>query len=156
LPGFAFSSALRSADNYLVTAATTLDKLMTSVLGYQKYAVHGNGMGMYVAFAMYDALNTTVRAGHFPLLPFFSTTADELRLRGIALSPQEEFLHKRSMEWTDTGSAYYLEQIYQPNTISAALYDSPMGQLAWSGEKWLSCMMPFLVSILYQAVLILP
>ncbi|KAL9032751.1 MAG: hypothetical protein Q9180_006325 [Flavoplaca navasiana] len=25
----------------------------------------------------------------------------------------------------------------QPNTISLALYDNPMGQLAWMGEKWI-------------------
>jgi hypothetical protein len=32
-----------------------------------------------------------------------------------------------------------LTSVLQPNTIGLALYDNPMGQLAWIAEKFILC-----------------
>jgi hypothetical protein len=34
-----------------------------------------------------------------------------------------------------SGNGYFIEQTTRPNTIGLALQDSPLGQLAWIGEK---------------------
>ncbi|RYP41967.1 hypothetical protein DL767_000598 [Monosporascus sp. MG133] len=137
LPGFAFSSS--PPGNWsLDDTARAFNTLMTKVLGYEKYAAHGTSNGAILAFTLYDEYNTTARAAHFPLMPFYSTTPDELALRDITLSPLEQHIHERSMEWTDKGTGYFLMHIYRPNTIGLGLYDNPLGQLAWMGEKWIT------------------
>ncbi|KAJ6507190.1 Alpha/Beta hydrolase protein [Mycena vitilis] len=109
---------------------------MSEVLGYSAFAVHGTDWGSGVAYSMYASFNTTVRAGHFAFLPFFPPTAQEIAADNITLSDIQKVSQHRNAEWSSTGNAYFLEQQTKPNDIGLALYDSPVGQLAWIGAKF--------------------
>lgn len=61
LPGFGFSSAPSPGWNNDATARI-FNNLMTSVLGYNRYAVFGTDWGAGVAWAMYSGYNESVRA----------------------------------------------------------------------------------------------
>ena len=113
---------------------------MTTVLGYDRYAMHGTDWGSSIAYHLYDSFNTTARAAHFAFLPYRPLTLEELAARNTTLTdPLEQFEEQRSLEWSATGSGYFQEQATKPNTIGLALQDHPVGQLAWIGEKFIDC-----------------
>ena len=112
LPGFAFSSS--APGNWtLDDTARIFNTLMTDVLGYKTFAAHGTSNGAILTFTLYDAYNTSARAAHFPLLPFYPTTPEELAQRHIRLSPLEQAIFQRSQEWTLNGTGYFLMHIYK-------------------------------------------
>ncbi len=84
---------------------------MTKVLGYPGFAVHGTAHGAAVAYTLYEDYNVTTHAAHFSFIPFFPPTAEEVSKMNIMLSPLEEFMLKRSDDWSKTGNAYYLLQL---------------------------------------------
>ncbi|KAJ7865568.1 Alpha/Beta hydrolase protein [Mycena leptocephala] len=135
LPGFLFSSPPPA--NWTVDdTARIFNTLMTDVLGYSTYAVHGTiGYGSAVAYSLYGSFSTTVRAAHFVFLPFFPPSAQDIAENNITLSDSQKVTEQRNIEWNTTGNGYFLEQSMKPNDIGLALYDSPVGQLAWIGAK---------------------
>ncbi|KAJ6534693.1 Alpha/Beta hydrolase protein [Mycena vulgaris] len=135
LPGFVFSSA--PPLNWTVDdTARIFNTLMTEVLGYSTYALHGTDWGSAVAYSLYSSFNTTVRAAHFVWINFVPPTAEELAERNIKLSPAQNVTEHRSTDWMTIGKGYLNEQTTAPNDIGLALYDSPVGQLAWMGAKF--------------------
>ncbi|KAM0426136.1 hypothetical protein ACHAPT_008768 [Fusarium lateritium] len=137
LPGYAFSSP--PPEGWTVEdTARVFNTLMTEVLGYKKFAVHGTDLGAPIAYHLYDTFNTTTRAAHFVFLPFYPLTPDGLVANNITLSPGEEVTEQNYVRWSTTEGGYFQEHSYKPNTIGLALYDNPLGQLAWIGEKFLN------------------
>ncbi|KAH8817327.1 Alpha/Beta hydrolase protein [Xylogone sp. PMI_703] len=136
LPGYAFSSQ-QPANWTVADTARVFNTLMTDILGYKKYATHGTDWGCAVAYSLYESYTKAVRAGHFTFIPFFPKTSEELADLNITLSPLEEFEEGRFESWSTVGNAYFSEQSTKPNTIGLALYDNPVGQLAWIGEKFI-------------------
>ncbi|KAH7413866.1 Alpha/Beta hydrolase protein [Phaeosphaeria sp. MPI-PUGE-AT-0046c] len=134
LPGFAFSSA-PPANWTADDTARIMNTLMVDVLGYSKYAVHGTDWGSAVAWSLYDRFSIHVRASHFAFLPFMPMRSANLAALNITLDALETFEVARNEEWSTTGNGYFLEQSTEPNTIGLALYDNPVGQLAWIGSK---------------------
>ncbi|KAJ6594455.1 Alpha/Beta hydrolase protein [Mycena capillaripes] len=110
LPGFVFSSA-PPANWTIDDTARIFNTLMTQVLGYSTYALHGTDWGSVVAYSLYSSFNTTVRAAHFKVA------------------------EQRTIDWNTNGNGYAIEQSTKPNDLGLALYDSPVGQLAWIGGK---------------------
>jgi pimeloyl-ACP methyl ester carboxylesterase len=109
LPGFGFSSP--APDDWSTSdTATLFNTLMTKVLGYKSYAVHGTDWGSVVGFDMYDRFNTTVKAAHFNFLPFFSLTPEQLADQGITLTAAEATQEQRAMDFENSGIGYYMEQ----------------------------------------------
>jgi len=109
LPGFAFSSAPPA--NWTVDdTARVLNTLMTEVLGYKTFSVHGTDWGSAVAYSLYARFNTSVRAAHFAFLPFLPILSTELAAQNITLSPIEQLEVKHSDPWVTTGSGHILEQ----------------------------------------------
>ncbi|KAH0497617.1 hypothetical protein TgHK011_004910 [Trichoderma gracile] len=139
LPGYGPSSA-PPANWTTADTARIMNTLMTDVLGYRKYATHGTDWGCPIAYHLYSSYNTTVRASQLVFLPFFPYTPDQLSDAGIALNELERFEEESFMEWYTNGQGYFQEQTTKesPNTIGLALYDNPVGQLAWIGEKFLN------------------
>ncbi|KAK4075360.1 uncharacterized protein Triagg1_4481 [Trichoderma aggressivum f. europaeum] len=112
LPGFAFSSA--PGANWTVDdSARVFNTLMTKVLGYKTYAVHGTDWGTGVAWEQLKAENITLN------------------------TPLDQFEEQRYVDWSATGSAYFSEESTKPNDIGLVLYDNPIGQLVWIGEKYI-------------------
>lgn len=132
---------------------------MTDVLGYETFAAHGTDWGSSVAYNLYNSYNSTVRASQLVFLPFYPLTPDQLADDGIKLDTLEEFEEEGFLEWYGNGQGYFQEEstkvsrskghqrretiseyFPQPNTIGLALYDNPVGQLAYIGEKFITCM----------------
>ncbi|KAL7940980.1 Alpha/Beta hydrolase protein [Trichoderma barbatum] len=137
LPGYGPSSA-PPANWTTKDSARIFNTLMTDVLGYNKFAVHGTDWGCSVAYNLYSSYNSTVRASQLVFLPFFPFTPDQLAAEGIKLDALEEFEEAGFMEWYTNGQAYFQQESTKPNTIGLALYDHPVGQLAYIGEKFLN------------------
>ncbi|KAL8768507.1 MAG: hypothetical protein Q9209_005298 [Squamulea sp. 1 TL-2023] len=112
LPGVAFSTS-PPGDWTLADTARVFNTLMTDVLGYKTFGTHGTSVGGFLTFTLYDSFNTTTRAAHFPVVPFYCTTSEEIAARDITLSPLEQFEHKRAMEWTSNGTGYVSMHIYK-------------------------------------------
>ncbi|KAJ7628065.1 Alpha/Beta hydrolase protein [Mycena rosella] len=135
LPGFVFSSA--PPTNWTVDdTARIYNTLMTEVLGYSTYAIHGTDWGSAVAYSLYSLFNTTVRAAHFVFLPFFPPSAEDIAANNITLSDAQNVTEQRFIKWSTIGNGYFAEQTNKPNDIGLALYDSPVGQLAWIGGNF--------------------
>ncbi|KAI1118290.1 alpha/beta-hydrolase [Nemania sp. NC0429] len=137
LPGFGFSSDPPTKGWQVKDTARVFNKLMTQALGYQHYAVHGSDWGSAVAYSQYEQFNTTVRAAHLNFLPFNPPTEEDIAAKNVTLSPREEDAARRGTEWQTGGNGYFLEQTTKPNDIGLALYDSPVGQLVWIGQKFI-------------------
>ncbi|KAJ7505852.1 Alpha/Beta hydrolase protein [Mycena galericulata] len=135
LPGFVFSSAPPNANWTVYDTARIFNTLMTEVLGYPAYTLHGTDWGSGVAYALYSGYNTSVRAGHFVFLPFLPPSAQEIAVKNITLSAVEKVTEQRGTDWITNGMSYFTEQTEKPNDIGLALYDSPVGQLAWIAGK---------------------
>ncbi|KAI0530300.1 epoxide hydrolase 1 [Xylaria digitata] len=143
LPGFAFSSA--APVNWTVTdTARVFNTLMVDVLGYKMYAVHGTDWGSLVAGELYANFNQTVRALHLSFIPKIPYNREELAERNITLKPEEELPLDIFLEWQKTGTGYFQLLFTKPNTISLALQDNPVGQLAWIGQIYIDDKPPLL------------
>ncbi|KAJ7453138.1 Alpha/Beta hydrolase protein [Mycena latifolia] len=147
LPGFVFSSAPPA--NWTVDdTARIYNMLMTEVLGYSTFTVHGTDWGCAVAYSLYSSFNMTVRATQFVFIPFFPPSAQEITENNITLSDAQKVTEQRYTEWSTIGNSYFMEQTTKPNDIGLALYDNPVGQLAWIGAKFKLC--AYLVCPQYQ------
>ncbi|KAJ7761029.1 Alpha/Beta hydrolase protein [Mycena metata] len=137
LPGFLFSSP--PPLNWTVAdTARIFNTLMTEVLGYETYAVHGTDWGCGVGYSLYSDFNSTVRALQLVLLPFLPLSPEEIAANNITLTAVEEVSEQRAVAWTTSDWGYFKEQStkLQPNDLGLALYDSPVGQLAWIAGKY--------------------
>ncbi|KAI1146801.1 Alpha/Beta hydrolase protein [Nemania diffusa] len=137
LPGFGFSSSPPSKVWDAHDSARVFNTLMTQVLGYERYAVHGTDWGSDIGYSMYDEFNTTARALHLNFLPFAPPTPADIAASNITLLAGELVSEQRNVDWEAAGTGYFIEQSTKPNTIGLALYDNPVGQLAWIGEKFI-------------------
>ncbi|KAI1074501.1 Alpha/Beta hydrolase protein [Whalleya microplaca] len=138
LPGFAFSSPPPANWTNYNDTARVFNTLMTSVLNYSKYAAHGTDWGSSVAWGLYDNFNASARALHLNFIPFLPLSPDELAARNITLeNADEEYSEQLWVEWNNTGTAYFQEHTTKPNDIGLALFDNPIGQLVWIGEKFI-------------------
>jgi hypothetical protein len=109
--------------------ARIFNTLMTEVLGYSTFAVHGtdwviplprNGhiysqfflisQGSVIGYSLYSTFTTTTRAAHFVFLPFFPPTAEDIAANNITLSDEQKVTLQRGTEWFSTGIAYFMEQ----------------------------------------------
>jgi pimeloyl-ACP methyl ester carboxylesterase len=110
IPGFGFSSTPPA--NWTTTdTARVYNTLMTKVLGYNTFAVHGTDWGSSISYILYDAYNATTRASHFSFLPLFPLTPQQLLDVNITLDTDlERFEEERFLEWSSSGTGYFVEQ----------------------------------------------
>ncbi|KAG8693727.1 hypothetical protein FRC08_008938 [Ceratobasidium sp. 394] len=143
LPGYGFSSPAPVGWNNNKTA-DLFNTLITKVLNYKAYVAAGGDWGAQVTWALQNNHADNARAVLYNgLLPQVAPTYDV-----IASDPQfandigslTEEQKKRldsNADFASTGNGYFIEQATRPATIGLALYDNPIGQLAWMGEKYL-------------------
>ncbi|KAK5715798.1 hypothetical protein LTR17_016629 [Elasticomyces elasticus] len=138
LPGFAFSSP-PPANWTIDDTARVYNTLMTGVLGYKTFAVFGTDWGAGPSYSLYNNFNATTRAAHFAFVPYLPKTVDALKVDdNITLTSAEAFEEAESEAWLTTRQGYFGEQTTDPNTLGLALYDNPVGQLAWIGDKYIN------------------
>ncbi|CAE6426176.1 unnamed protein product [Rhizoctonia solani] len=143
LPGFGFSSPAPPGWT-LNNTADLFNTLLTDVLGYQSYTAGGGDWGSLVTWALHNNHADHVKAVLYDgLVPQVAPTYDALKSdphfsdKTDKLSDdQKQRLQNNTLFNTD-GYGYFLEQSTRPATIGLALYDNPLGQLAWIGEKYL-------------------
>lgn len=134
-PGFGFSTPLASTGLELPQTADAFAEIMTR-LGYQQFAAHGTDLGTGIMARLASVYPERVIGTHY---------GAERRLLGLvgALFPapvdlsDEESSQLAVMQAAAASERGYLEMHnHKPDTIGAALTDSPVALLAWIVEKF--------------------
>ncbi len=130
LPGFAFSSPYADGPMTERRLAATMHRLMTDVLGYERYVTYGedvtaNVSDLIAASYPEQVAGIVATHAHFP-------TGSE---RDALTDPEERAFFAALSEKHGTDGAYGHVQATRPDTLAVALNDSPAGLLAWIAEK---------------------
>ncbi|CCO32377.1 Putative epoxide hydrolase OS=Stigmatella aurantiaca (strain DW4/3-1) GN=STAUR_4299 PE=3 SV=2 [Rhizoctonia solani AG-1 IB] len=143
LPGFGFSSPAPPGWS-LNNTASLFNTLLTEVLGYQTYAAAGGDWGTVLTWGLHNNHADHVKAVLYTgLMPQMAPTYESLisdsqfsnKVDGLSES-QRQRLRNNTIFPTE-GFGYFMEHSNRPATIGLALYDNPIGQLAWIGELYL-------------------
>ncbi|MET0369782.1 MAG: epoxide hydrolase [Sphingobium sp.] len=142
LPGFGFSSPLARTDvNHSFTARLWV-KLMTQILGHARFAAAGGDMGNLVTAQMGHAHADTLIGIHLlgaiplrPARPFAlepdGPWVEDWGFPKPETPPADPVLASLPTSPPATASAHRTVHIVEPQTMAAALADSPAGMLAW-------------------------
>jgi hypothetical protein len=128
LPGFGFSAALPAAGT-ACRIPELWNRLMTDVLGYDRYGAHDGDIG---------AMVTNRLAVEHPeaLIGIHVTMPAEPHVDSSDLTEAErQYLDARNRR-QETGGAYAHLHRTRPDTLAVALHDSPAGPAAWIVDKW--------------------
>lgn len=127
LPGFGFSAPLDRSINFWETAPL-LRTLMTEVLGYDRFAVHGADWGARIAAELGHRFASDIVGLHLTWTPtldrYNAERPWETGLRVDTASPEQLDLERRT-------AGHVATHILDPQTLAAALNDSPAGLCAW-------------------------
>ncbi|WP_127794446.1 epoxide hydrolase family protein [Agromyces sp. LHK192] len=129
LPGFAFSTPYADGEMSETRLADTMHRLMTEVLGYERYLTYGEDVTANVSdliAATYPGVAGILAThSHFPNQEQREQTTD---------ASERAFFDTLAAFHGDHG-AYGHVQGTRPDTLATALNDSPAGLLAWLAEK---------------------
>jgi pimeloyl-ACP methyl ester carboxylesterase len=135
LPGFGFSTPLSGTGWEVARTTKAYAEIMTR-LGYERFAAHGTDIGSGITGRL---------AAVYPKRVVGTHVGADGRLLGFVGDkfPYPEGLSDDEIAQVEAARAEiaadrgYLEmQNHRPDTIGAALADSPVGQLAWIAEKF--------------------
>lgn len=137
LPGFGFSVPLRSGVNYW-QVADLWHKLMTEVLGYRKFAAHGGDWGAIVTSQLSHKYAQDLYGIHvsMPVWPGLFTQARPYDLLGPLLPHLTVEQTASAIAVERRVVSHITTQMVDPQTLSYAMHDSPVGLLAWLLERW--------------------
>ncbi|MFH8250010.1 epoxide hydrolase family protein [Microbacterium sp. B2969] len=129
-PGFAFSTPYAARPITETLLAHTMHVLMTEVLGYESYVTYGEDVSANVSDLIAathgdHVLGIVATHAHFP------TMAE----RELLTEPDQVAFFARLAAAHDPNGAYGHIQGTRPDTLAAALDDSPAGLVAWLAEK---------------------
>lgn len=141
LPGFGFSAHPSAPGMHPERVASLWMKLMTDVLGYERFAAHGSDIGANVT-----ALMALLQPDRLLGIHVTSVTGSALvRWLGDGARPLSDAERRFTAEveaWTEAEGGYSHLQRTKPLTLAHALADSPAGLAAWIVEKyrgWSDC-----------------
>jgi pimeloyl-ACP methyl ester carboxylesterase len=129
LPGFLYSD-LPAGPVTRAAMAGTLHRLMTGVLGYTRYGAFGGDIGGAVT-GWLGALYPEQVAGIHMIHPPFPAGFD-----ARPLSPAEQAYLDAEAAYDETDGGYSAIMGTRPDTVAAALADSPAGLAAWLVDKY--------------------
>jgi pimeloyl-ACP methyl ester carboxylesterase len=135
LPGYGFSEPTRTTGWDVSRIARAFVELMAR-LGYDSYGAQGGDWGAQVATRI-GAFDPGHCVGIHLNMPLADPPEEKVELSEQDLANLHGLAQFRTEE-----SAYALEQGTKPQTVGAALNDSPAGLLAWIVEKfrtWSDC-----------------
>ncbi|MEO6702897.1 MAG: epoxide hydrolase family protein [Jatrophihabitantaceae bacterium] len=133
IPGFGFSGPAKDVGWNVERIARAWAQLM-SQLGYDRYVVQGGDWGMPVSLHVGLADPEHVAGVHVGMLTTFPSPDDPDAFAN--LDPAEQAALGQAMAFAEDGFGFQKLQSTRPQTISYALTDSPVGQLAWIVEKF--------------------
>ncbi|HEV6952077.1 MAG TPA: epoxide hydrolase N-terminal domain-containing protein [Promicromonospora sp.] len=122
LPGFGFSTPYPDGPMTEKRLASTVHALMSDVLGHDRYLTYGEDVTANVSDLVAGIVATHA---HFP-------TIEE---RAQLTDPEARAFFDGIAATHRTDGAYGHVQATRPDTLAAALDDSPAGRLAWLTEK---------------------
>jgi pimeloyl-ACP methyl ester carboxylesterase len=126
-PGYGFSQPVVDDGWTSARVAAAYDALMRR-LGYTSYGIHGSDNGALVAREL-GLLNPEGFLGLHVLQLFSFPSGDPAEFE--KLEPQD-YAGLEHMQWFQSVGGYNTMNASRPQTIAAALSDSPVGQLAYS------------------------
>lgn len=135
LPGYGFSDPPRTRGWDVVRIARAFAQLMER-LGYTRYGAQGGDWGAQVATRI-GALDAENCAAIHLNMPIADRPDEKIDLTDVEKADLAAMAHFQREE-----SGYAIEQGTKPQTLGAALNDSPAGLLAWIVEKfctWSDC-----------------
>ncbi|SPO40815.1 related to Epoxide hydrolase 1 [Pseudozyma flocculosa] len=149
LPGYGLSSQPPREGWQLTDTARVFNTLMTSVLGYSAYMAQGGDWGTVVSrcLSVYPACKiyhtnfappTSMPTWVYPLMAVERLSGFQLtrHLGLLGYTDAECSALLRSQDYITKGNAYLIIQNSRPATLGYALYDEPVGILAWFLEKF--------------------
>ena len=140
LPGFGFSTPLAHAGVDVARVAQLWVKLMTEVLGFDKFAAHGGDWGALITAHLSHAHADVLHGAHMSLTLIPGVTRAELA--ADAFADDEQWMLQRIAEATPTITSHVAVHRLDPQTQAYALMDSPIGTAAWIWERrrqWSDC-----------------
>ncbi|MEU9417987.1 epoxide hydrolase family protein [Streptomyces sp. NPDC051000] len=139
IPGFALSGPTTEPGWEFQRVARAFGTLMER-LGYERYGVQGGDWGAAVSRELGRLRPGNVVGVHLNLLPGAGATCEPTPEELAALEPAERQRTLASWEryrgWARERQGYADIQATRPQTLAYALNDSPVGLLAWIGEKF--------------------
>ncbi|MFJ6095718.1 epoxide hydrolase family protein [Williamsia muralis] len=137
LPGFPFAAAIPQGGMSAVALADAIADAMKE-FGFDRYVISAGDVGCDVAEALAARNPGVVLALHLTDVSQYHFLVDPPG----DLSPVERDYIAHGHQWQATEGGYMHEQSTKPDTLAAALGDSPVGLAAWIGEKlisWTDC-----------------
>jgi len=137
LPGFAFSGLPPAGPVTPPVIADLWARLMSDVLGYPRFGAYGGDIGSHVT-GFLGARHRDRVLGIYTHHPNLHPVLDGARPLSAA---EHSYLTARQAEH-GSDSGYAAIQSTRPDTLAAALADSPSGLAAWLAEKyraWSDC-----------------
>jgi pimeloyl-ACP methyl ester carboxylesterase len=140
LPGFGFSMPLTTTGLDVPRHAALFSRLMTEILGYQRYSVGGGDWGAAISSVMAHAYPEQV-IGILATIPYYPGL-DLADLTPDAFAEDERWMLERRADSASTVVGHFAVQSADPQTLAYALVDSPVGTAAWLWERrraWSDC-----------------
>jgi pimeloyl-ACP methyl ester carboxylesterase len=127
IPGFGFGGRTTGPGWDLARVGRAWATLMDR-LGYQRYGAQGGDWGAGVSRALAAAAPSHVVGVHLNYLPTPGAAT--------GLSAADQARLDKTMAFAANRPGYQVLQATKPQTLSYALTDSPVGQLAWIAERF--------------------
>ncbi|CAE6387192.1 unnamed protein product [Rhizoctonia solani] len=137
LPGYVFSERASTPGMNIVGTAYLFDKLMVK-LGYTHYVAQGGDWGALVCHAFSAYHQDTCLAIHTNFTISYPTPLKNpiMTLKAVlGLYPKDEMGGLKNARQLESEIGYQKIQGTRPQTLAVSLTDSPVGLLAWIGEK---------------------
>ncbi|MDH2415068.1 epoxide hydrolase [Nocardioides sp. CER19] len=127
VPGFGFSTPLSGGGWTMARVAQTYDALMRR-LGYSSYGIHGSDAGAMIGREL-AVLDPEGFLGAHVLQLFSFPTGAPGEMDGFG---EKEYAALAHLQWFQSVGGYNAMNGTRPQTIAAAVSDSPVGWLAYS------------------------
>lgn len=140
LPGYVFSSPLRSTGIGAREIAALWKKLMCDVLGYECFAAAGGDWGGIVTSELGHCFPDIVTA-----ISLFTPSAlgvNRFAIEPEDFGPDEEWAAQRWIVGRELVKSHVAVHTHDPQTLAYALCDSPVGTASWIWERrrsWSDC-----------------
>lgn len=137
LPGYGLSFKPGQKRFAVDEIADVFAELMSGVLGYRRYGAQGGDWGSFVTSCLGHSHAEQLIGIHLNLMPLRRDWK-----RTDAATPDEARYLDALAHWSKEETGYQAIQGTRPQTLAAALTDSPAGLAAWIGEKfraWSDC-----------------
>jgi pimeloyl-ACP methyl ester carboxylesterase len=138
LPGYGFSEHPHARAMNIQAMADIFHKLMTEVLGYDRYASQGGDWGAAITSRIGEVYQPNLYGIHINMIaigPAEGRNAPEL-------TPEEKVFLGNMEKFRTHETGYQWIQGTKPQTLAYGLNDSPAGLAAWIVEKfrtWSDC-----------------